>query len=820
MLHRRWAAGVLVLLSSVWVGCPGGRTAPDDDADDGETDAGDAATDAADDGRRDARDADTDAVDTIGGPCTGDLECQDELFCNGEEMCLAGTGCTAGIRPNCTDDSPCTIDSCDPATDGCVHVPRDFDGDTYVTSAFGCDASGGTDCNDDDPAVNPAATEICDDGRDNDCDTNADYLDETCRPANDTCTAAEPLEDGVILSTSLLGASPHYTLPCWPSTPETGADEVFSFTLGETRDVEVQVVVGRDVAAWVDLERTCGDPASSVRCRGGSATTDFRATSLAPGTYFIVVKSPRATDVMVRYLTSAPTPPPANDTCAGAIDIDPGAGAVTVSLPGAHDDYAPLCGEAGHPDLFYRLVLGEPQAVTLSVSGVPYADAMVASLQGACGDETSDSICVGPAGTVRRAWVDAGTWYVAVDGDVEDPFLLTVRLDPPVAPPPNDTCSGAIDVSGGGAVFGTLLEAYGDHPGWCVTVETVDVVYAFTTAEVRDLSADVSGVASSDSFALDLRSACDDDATTLDCRRGNPAHVTSRSLPAGTYFLIVSGQPVTTGGRFLLELSLAPPSPIPPAAACAAAIDASAGGTFEGSTVGAGDDYQSMCREGSAWDDLVYTLHLATPHDVALDLSTAGIDVALDLRAGSCGTGTDSLGCRAGTVPSLRARSLAPGDYWILVESALPATTTLDVTVGPPTSACDAATDILVSYASGSTFTFTDSGTTAGRPDDFTPGCVSWSSSPDIPYRLVLPARSAVAISVDFTGFDGSLHLRNACDDPASELACNDDCGATSRSCIPDGGTVTLEAGTYTVIVDGYSGGSGPYTLTVTATRL
>jgi hypothetical protein len=44
--------------------------------------------------------------------------------------------------------------------------PCDQDEDGYISNS----CEGGNDCNDFDPSINPAATEICTDGVDNDCD--------------------------------------------------------------------------------------------------------------------------------------------------------------------------------------------------------------------------------------------------------------------------------------------------------------------------------------------------------------------------------------------------------------------------------------------------------------------------------------------------------------------------------------------------------------------------------------------------------------------------------------------------------------------------
>ena len=50
-------------------------------------------------------------------------------------------------------------------------VDLDVDGDQFTV----CD-----DCNDNNPAVNPAATEVCSDGQDNDCSGAGDCLDTAC----------------------------------------------------------------------------------------------------------------------------------------------------------------------------------------------------------------------------------------------------------------------------------------------------------------------------------------------------------------------------------------------------------------------------------------------------------------------------------------------------------------------------------------------------------------------------------------------------------------------------------------------------------------
>lgn len=69
-----------------------------------------------------------DACDEFNDVCThtpDDAPCNDQQFCNGVEYCDPLAGCRAGTPPNCDDGVGCTVDSCDEAGDTCVHMPND-----------------------------------------------------------------------------------------------------------------------------------------------------------------------------------------------------------------------------------------------------------------------------------------------------------------------------------------------------------------------------------------------------------------------------------------------------------------------------------------------------------------------------------------------------------------------------------------------------------------------------------------------------------------------------------------------------------------------
>ena len=122
----------------------------------------------------------------LNGACQGGqtITCEDNNLCTTNETCDPNSGCSA-TKLDCDDADPCTIDSCDSAT-GCIHDPNpssactDADQDGYAADL---------DCDDNNPNINPGATELCN-GIDDDCDSAVDEgynVGAACQSSPNSC---------------------------------------------------------------------------------------------------------------------------------------------------------------------------------------------------------------------------------------------------------------------------------------------------------------------------------------------------------------------------------------------------------------------------------------------------------------------------------------------------------------------------------------------------------------------------------------------------------------------------------------------------------
>jgi hypothetical protein len=122
-------------------------------------------------------DADGDGYAIEGGDC-GLVDCDDAAF---EVNPGADEVCTNGIDDDCDG-------KIDAADIDCMPNCTDADDDGYAVEGGAC---GPVDCDDSKPGVNPGADEVCTNGIDDDCDGKIDAADNDCMP---NCTDAD--DDG------------------------------------------------------------------------------------------------------------------------------------------------------------------------------------------------------------------------------------------------------------------------------------------------------------------------------------------------------------------------------------------------------------------------------------------------------------------------------------------------------------------------------------------------------------------------------------------------------------------------------------------------
>jgi hypothetical protein len=106
-------------------------------------------------------------------------------------------------------------------------------------------------------------------------------------------------------------------------------------------------------------------------------------------------------------------------------------------------------------------------------------------------------------------------------------------------------------------------------------------------------------------------------------------------------------------------------------------------------------------------------------------------------------------------------------------------------------------------------------GDTTTGINETVPSCNATSTAPELVYTFTITAADGpLGIDARSSGFDTVLHLRSACNDAGSTLACTDDSAPPG-----DFGSrvaALLAPGTYYLLVDGFDGSSkGPFDLSV-----
>jgi hypothetical protein len=422
-------------------------------------------------------------------------------------------------------------------------------------------------------------------------------------PANDSCAAPEALvfTAGMasVSSSTLQAANDNNAFDvsptCSSSARQTGRDVVYAMTLAAPQDVTLTVTPSSGAALNPVLyvrKASCTSQllVDELVClqKVGPVTTTL--TNLASGTYWIWVDGAGGTSgsFTLTAALSPPTPPPANDGCAGAQALTFVGDTATLSgttfgatNANSPSDNAPACGTSFFPrrfgrDLVYTYTLTGAQDVDIRVSptaGSSFVPAVYVRLPGQCtsfgaGSEVACMAQTQP-GEARLYLPNqvAGTYSLFVDSNSYDTggFTLTVRKLPATLPPSNDTCAAPVVVmTGAMGVTGDTTAARDDYsissaPNYSAACRTYffsgrDLTYLYTATATGTVTARVVPQGLFDPALMLLQPTCGPASCVRfsDSGGAGVAEALTFSVTQGqTYYLVVDSwdaeQPNTFG---------------------------------------------------------------------------------------------------------------------------------------------------------------------------------------------------------------------------------------------------------------------------------
>ncbi|MBX3189749.1 MAG: putative metal-binding motif-containing protein [Labilithrix sp.] len=624
-----------------------------------------------------------------------DTKCSDDRYCNGQEKCVLRIGCAQGPVVTCQDDNPCTSDRCVEATRSCERKPRDLDGDGDPDDH--CFPN--RDCDDLDPNVSSTHSEVCANGKDDDCDGLVD--EQPCAtPANDVCATAFPVSAPGTYVITTLAARKDYATTCSVRTPSAAKDVVVAVTVpgapaDGAKDVELwataQVAGANELA--IALQTTCGQAASEIACAAieGSAAARAIARGVTPGTIvYAIVTTLTESPVDLKVDVRAATPKPANEGCGAPepvlVDVP-----FTVSLIDPAKDLASTCDRAKTGELTYAFTLDAPRDVkifasTLSGSGLP-----VVTLRepGSCNDEMRCRVGQTPPLFARS--LPAGTHVFSVAGTRQIDANILVKTYPPTPTPPNQSCATAptppattflVDLS-------TQEDALNDClPGGLAAAYDLDLTTASDVLLIGRFPLNENGAVS---LSGPLCTAGD----TLRCSMGaSPQRASRRNVPAGSHRAIIADELGQNGQLSVLVRPHLPPTNVTGSDGCVSPVVIPAtGGFFTGDTTSMTADFNAGCDApgqpiGGARDQML-RLDLAQQRRVVFDMSGSFYTTLLDIRTGPTCPGIEVPdACHVGFGPnkSFLDVTLPAGTYWVQIDgfSGDRGAWNLDVRVLPP----------------------------------------------------------------------------------------------------------------------------------------
>lgn len=508
----------------------------------------------------------------------------------------------------------------------------------------------------------------------------------------------------------------------------------------------------------------------------------------------------------------------ANDTCATAFPVS-APGTFLLNTIAAVKDYTTSCtvlSPSSARDIVLAITVpaGDPKDVVVRArTSQPPTDVAVA-LQGACGNAGSELSCgnvtnVGDSRTIARSVAGGTTVYAIVTTQAESAVDVTVDMPPGTTKPANESCTAPKAIALDTPFTVSLVDAAKDLASDCNAM-TGELTYSFTLAQPQDVHVYTSTLLGNGQAVVSLRQPdCTDE---LRCRVGSAPALYAR-LQAGMYVLSVAGT-AQIDASILVKTSPATPPPLNGSCSTAPLLTPNAPLIVDLSAQEGA--IKNGCFPGSP--NAAYELDLAQASDVLVLGRFGQGDVgAVSLDLPGCGAG-DLLGCSLGATPErLSLRNVTAGSYRVVIADQNAQSTELSAlvrpTVPPVTVTSDDCTSPQVIPETGGFFT----GDTTNAKADFSAGCDATGQpiggAKDQMLKLVLTQQRRVVFDMSGSANTTLLSVRSGVTCPGTEVpnGCNPGNTSPNRSFLD----LTLDAGTYWIQVDGYSGAVGQWNLDV-----
>lgn len=451
------------------------------------------------------------------------------------------------------------------------------------------------------------------------------------------------------------------------SSSGSGNDIIYKIVLAQPSGLVVTATDASDAGQDVVLSLV-----SSPCAAGGQAVCVDDSSRTSPevmtvprvpaGTWYVLVDeygtSSTPGSLKLDFELTDPTPGPANDSCSTAQELvfANDAASATGTTVGAFNDTAgsPLTcssGSATNPDVFYKFTLTAPHDVRVTLD-TPTTSNLYAAFaitnvcgvgtSGVRGCETGSSMA-----TFTAKGLQPGTYYLVVDGasSGEGEFSLDLALLPPTAVPTNDTCASPATLAPNVSqmVDTTLLTQ--DYEASCrTTASGGDAVYQFTTTQAQKVT--ITATSSDSDAVLALRTApCAMSSSEIACADftsdPDPEVIIRPALPAGTYFVVLTGYG-TSPGNFGITLTLEAPLTPPANDTCTAPETVTLTNGMATRTVdltAANADIDSdLCASRAAGPEVVYSVAVGANQTLTVTATGATVDPVVFFRTPTCAT--------------------------------------------------------------------------------------------------------------------------------------------------------------------------------------